>query len=168
MGATKKIQLLIVTTRDGLFEAFIFVSLGMCFAFFEIKMSARKSLFFFILSMMLMGAEIFALQSKGFIRQHDMYFFLVPTTFFFFCYIKDLELPDSPIYKTLRSLSSLIFYSHLWINGVVSKALRIIYEPLCNSWLHFMITLIVTIVFSYAIIKLSNYHRFKWLNILYV
>ena len=163
----KATQLIIVTTRDGLFEAFFFVSMGMYFAFFEVKMSIKNALLLFVFSMILMGAEVFFLQYIGFIREYDMYFFLVPVTFFFFCLIITVKLPDRPIYKTLRMLSSLIFYSHLWINLVVSKALQVLFEKIYGSYFHFLITIIITIVFSYVILKMSGRQRLKWLKTLY-
>ncbi|MBR0278261.1 MAG: acyltransferase [Clostridia bacterium] len=161
---TKKI---IVTTRNGLFDAFFFVSMGMYFSFFGIKVRAKKAFLLFAFSMFAMGVEVFVLQYAGFIRAYDMYFFLVPASFFFFSFIAGLQLPYSPVYKTLRLLSSLIFYSHLWAYLVVSKLLHLVYSSLLDTCIRFMLTLILTIAFSFAVIKLSNCKGFKWLKVLY-
>ena len=166
-NALKYIKKIIVTTRDGLFEGFFFVSLGMYFSYFDIKIPSNKTLPLFFFSMFAMGVEVFVLQYAGFIRGHDMYFFLVPATFFFFLYILRLQLPDNAVYKKMRVLSSLIFYSHLWVNTIVSKLLRLFYSPLHGTFIQFIFTLILTIVISFAVIKISSYKRFRWLKVLY-
>lgn len=163
----KILQKVILTTRNGIFDGFIFVSIGMCFAFFNIKIEKKKALIYFIISMVLMFFEVFILEYFHYIRGKDMYLFLIPATFFFFCFVIQVELPNSPLFKTLRILSSLIFYSHLWVNTIVSKALKIIYEPLTETCLHFVLTIIITIIVSLIIIKSSKTQRFKWLKILY-
>ena len=149
-------------------EGFFFVSIGMFFAFYEVKITKKKALFGFVFSMILMFFEVFILQYNHYIRDYDMYVSLVPTTFFFFCFVRQVELPNSPIFQTLRMLSSLIFYSHLWVGAIVSKVLRIIYEPLLKTCLQFLLTLFITIICSLTIIKLSEFSKFKWLKKLYL
>jgi len=161
------LQKVIYTTRDGLFEGFFFVSIGMCFAFYNISISKATALIGFSVSMFAMFIEVFVLQHFGFIRAHDMYLFLTPATFFLFGYIQQIKLPDNPVFKTLRLLSSLIFYLHLWVRAIVLRALRMIYEPLAKSFLLFVLTLAVTIICSFIIIKLSEREKFKWLKKLY-
>lgn len=163
----KLLQKVIVTTRDGLFEAFLFVSIGMYFAFFNVKIKKKKALIGFAVSMIIMFGEVFILQHNHYIRGYDMYFFLVPATLFLFSFIQQVELPESPIFKTLRMLSSLIFYSHLWVESIVSGVLRIIYEPSLKTCLPFLLTLFITIICSLVIIKLSAFSKFRWLKSLY-
>lgn len=163
----KLLKNIIVTTRDGLFEGFFFVSMGMYLAFFNVRIKKKRALIGLGLSMILMLLELFILQYNHYIRAYDMYFFLVPATFFFFCFILQVELPNSAVYKTLRILSALIFYSHPLIKNIVSKVLLITYEPLLESGLPFLLTLFITIIFSLAIIKLSELSKFRWLTNLY-
>ena len=105
----KIVELAIATTRNGLFEGFLFVGLGMFLAFSNFSISKKKSLYCFLISMVLMLIEIVVLEKANWINGHDMYLFLVPVTFFGFMYIKDITLANSPVYKVLRNLSSLIF-----------------------------------------------------------
>lgn len=161
------IEKVIVTTRDGVFLGFPFVSLGMCFAFFDIKISKKKSFVGLCISMVLLLFEVFLFQYIGFVHEHNMYLFLVPVTFFLFAFVKEVQLADNAIYKTLRTLSSLIFFGHLWVGAVVGKLLSFISEGLGDSWLKFVISLIVTIIWAYIVMKLSERKKFKLLSYLY-
>lgn len=161
---TKKI---IVTTRDGLFEGFLFVGIGMLFAFYNLSVSKKKSLIGFTIAMILMLFEAALLKYFDFVREYDMYLFLPLATFFGFSYISQVELPDNPVYKKLRMLSSLIFYSHVWVSKVAGKILRIINDSLPETCLLFILTLIITIVVSIIVIKLSDVSELKWLKKLY-
>jgi hypothetical protein len=94
--------------------------------------------------------------------------FLAPAAFFLFCFLLEVKLPDHPCYRTLRSLSALLFYSHIWISFLTKKALVVICPPLAGGFPEFLITLILTLVFSWAVIRLSEYRRFHWLKALYI
>ena len=163
----KTMQKVIVTTRDGFFNGFFFVGLGMLFAFYDFHIPRKKALIGFICSFALMFIEAISLKYFDFVRATDMYLFLIPTTFFGFSFILQTELPDSPVYLKLRTLSSLIFYSHLWVNFIVSKGLKLINEPLSKSPLLFIFTTFITILGSWFVIKLSEKEHFRWLKVLY-
>ena len=136
----------------------------MYIAFSKVKIKRVNALIGFMFSMIILFFEVFILQYVHFIREYDIYFALVPVTFFLFCFAIQTGLPDKQIFKTLRALSSLIFYSHLWINEVVSKGLKIIYEPLRNTCVQFVLTLFITIIGSLVVMKLSEIQKFKWLK----
>lgn len=163
----KLVQKVIVTTRDGLFEGFLFVSIGMCFAFCNITITKTKALIGFALSMAAMLFEVFILVYYKIPREFDIFLFLVPATFFMFAYVLQVDLADGPIYKNLRLLSALIYYSHFWVIRVVTVLLKKISVPLANTCLCFILSLAITLIFSAAVIKLSNTKKFKFLKILY-
>ena len=163
----KIVKSIIVTTRDGFFEGFFFVGLGMLFAYYEIIIPKKKALIGFWCSFSLMFVEAFFLKFIGFVRATDMYLFLIPTTFFGFAYDKKAKIPDSPIFLELRRSSSLIFYSHPWITVFVSVGLKHIYAPLAYTPLLFLLTTIVTITASFVVIRLSEHRHFQWLKLLY-
>lgn len=161
------IQKVIVTTRNGLFEGFLFVGIGMFFAFYKIKIKKKWALMGFWIFMILMFFEVCFLAFIQFSNQHDMNFFLVPTSFFMFAYILNCKLPDSKIYKNLRVLSSLIFYIHFDIPLTARLILFLINPDLVLSFYVFPLTLVITIFYGVMIIIISNYSRFTWLKNLY-
>lgn len=163
----KQAEKIIVTTRDGLFDAFFFVSMGMYIAFSDIRIKPEKAASLFGISMLALLIETLILQRLGFAREHDMYLFLGPSVFFLFCFLIDVELTDSPIYKKMRSLSTLIFCIHPWILHALTIILdNIAGDNIINCNL-FVLTLASTILLSFFIIGLSEYSLFKWLKLLY-
>lgn len=163
----KLIKRVIVSTRDGLFLGFIFTGIGMLFAFYEIPVKRERAKAGFLISMLLMLLESYILWQLDSIREGDVYFFLVPAAFFLFAYVQCIELPDRKIYKTLRMLSVIIYFIHLWVYYVVRKALKMICAPLSGTWVVFAITLVATLVIAAAILKLSERPRLKWLKRVY-
>lgn len=165
----KLFQEVIATTRNGLFEGFLFIGIGMLFAFFKIEISMKKAVWGFVISYLLMFFEAFFVKYFHFIRAEDMYIFLVPTTFFMFYIAKNIKLKDNKIYLILRQLSSLIFYMHLWVRVVVSKVFLILFDiNIGKTCLKFIITLGVTIIGALVVVKLSKCKCFHWLRYLYV
>ncbi len=160
-------QHLFVTTRNGLFEGFLFVTIGMLFAFYPISIKQKHAFMGLIFSMILLALEIFVFHYFHFVREGNMFLFLVPTVFFLFSFVYHLEFPNHPIYQALRTLSSIIFYLHMWIYSVVSKVLESIQIGLDQTFFNFIITLSITIICSILIMKLSHQQKFKWLQKLY-
>jgi len=157
----------IVNTRDGLFDGFLFVSIGALFSQEKVKISKNASLVGFLVSLILLFTESFTLRHFNFIKNYDMYIFLVPTTFFAFSYVKQLELADSGKYKKLRNLSTLIYFMQLWVSPVAEVLLSKIDPSLGRSFLRFLLTLFVTIILGLMVIGLSEKKPFRWMKRLY-
>ena len=154
-----------ITTRNGLFFAFFFVSLGMILSDKEIIISRKKSLFFFVLSLFLLFAEVFVITYFDIAKDYNILIFIIPSVLFCFLFLKTIDLKDFKI--DIRKISSLIFYSHLLILEVVSYFLKISGIHIQNTPLLFIIVLAVTILFSSVIIYISNKKHFRWLKSIY-
>lgn len=150
---------IINTTRDGLFEGFFFVGIGMLIAYKPICMKFRSALIGFFISMILLFAETITVRYLGWNREQDMYVMLVPSTFFLFYFVSHLELKEREVYINLRFMSNLIYYVHLLIRDII-----LILFGLNN----FILTVIVIIICSMIIIKLSNTKKFGWLKKVYM
>lgn len=166
-GILKILQSIMVTTRNGLFEGFFFMSMGMFFAYYRIALSRRMVVIGFVISMVFLLLEVILLEYFDFIREHDMYFFLAPVTFFFFALACQVEVGDSDIYRTMRRLSSLIFFIHLEINEIVVELLKIIYEPWSKNGMRFLLVFMCSLLASMVILGLSEKKRFGWLKKVY-
>lgn len=163
----KTLQKIIVTTRDGFFEGFFFVGLGMLFSCYDINISKKKALIGFLCSLFLMLVEAIVLKYINYVRATDMYLFLVPTAFFGFCFVLKTQLPYNSIFLVLRRISSLVFYLHPWVTVFVSIGLKQINATLANSPLLFVLTTIITIIVSFVVTRMSKYRHFQWLKRIY-
>lgn len=166
-GLLKLVKKAIISTRNGLFVGFLFTGMGMLYAFYDIPITKRRARAGCLISMALMLVEALTLKKLNFIRESDVYFFLVPTVFFLFAWIRCVKLPDSEMYRDLQALSAIVYYIHVWVLRIVDRALSRIGGPLAAVWVVFFVTLAVTLVFSMAILKLSDRPRLKWLKRLY-
>ena len=165
----KTIQKVIIT-RDGLgiFEVLLFVGMGAYVAFYDFKLPRKSTLIGLVVSFILMFIEAMGLKQLGFVRDANMYLFLVPVTWFMFGLIVNYRISSkSTIFETLKALSSLMFYIHLWIKWFLNKFFIIIGVNVDKTCLLFILAVCVSIVASYVIYSVSNIERFNWLKKLY-
>lgn len=153
------------TTRNGLFFAFFFVSLGMILSNKEIIISKYKSLFFLIISLLLLFVEVFVITYFDIAKDRNILLFTVPSALFCFLYLKKVKLKDTK--WNIRKISSLIFYSHVWVIEMVSYCSKILGIHIQSTPLPFLIVLTVTILISIITIKISNTKKFGWLKNIY-
>lgn len=113
-------KLYMVTWRNGIFNAFVFTSLG-CVLGIRERMKSKNSLFFSILFGVGFIAEAYIM--KGIVPSSDanFLFLLIPFSFFFFDFLCGIDLPDNYIYVKLRKMSMLIFLSQrLFLTAIPS------------------------------------------------
>ncbi len=161
----KMVQQVIVTTRNGLFEGFLFMTIGMLLANRNIVLKLSTVAVGFLASMLLLGCEVLLLRHLGWIRQWDMYLFLIPAVFFLFYGAIHLEVRERPLYLHLRKLSALFFYSHTFFDAFLCEMLAA--WGWDNSILHYLCVVTVTFIFSEAVILASGHRSFGWLKKLY-
>lgn len=157
-----------VTTRDGLFDGMIFVGIGAYIAYEGFNIPKKKALAGFFISYALLFAESFFVTGMHIIREHDIYIFLVPLTYFAFGLASSWRLPSkSSVFKTLRKLSGLIYFIHMWIKRIIAK-LSATYElNIEKTCLFFLVVALISVLLSFAIIKLSEKRHFEWLKKIY-
>ncbi len=156
-----------VTTRNGLFEAFTFVSMGLILADHRDHLPKRTSLICLILSMAGFAGELLLVKHFSGRIENDYYISLLPAIFFFYRYISKIKLEPSDKYKTLRKSSTLIYFTHPWVKNVLGSVLKRVNSTLPDTCLLFILTVICCILLSMAVIKLSEIKGFKWLKKIY-
>lgn len=164
----KLVQKVIVNTRYVLFVGFIFVSLGMYLALMKITFPMKQSYIGFIVSVILLSIEITVLHYLKIPRTYEIFMFLIPTAFFLFYIVSNINLSNNYIYIKLRILSSLIYFLHVGIKLVVDKLIAVFnVGGIEGTPLRFICVLLITVIISLLIIKLSNFKKLKWLKKLY-
>lgn len=152
------------TARNGLCEGLLFIVMGMLFAVRPFKLSVKRAVLFLALSFFLLCAEVFALAKLGWIREYDMYLGLIPTVFFLFYVSITVKLPDSPRYKKIRTLSSLIYFVHM-IPAELLIAVPALRSLPGGSPSNYIFAVASACVLSFLIVRLSE--RFPRLRCLY-
>lgn len=160
----KVYKLTFSTTRNGVFMGFIFVLMGAIFSNRKIILRTRTALIGFVVSMLCLFAEVFLLKQNDIPIEYNMYVFLLPATFFLFSFAASIKLKDRFIYKHLRSIGMIIYFSHLLVYELISFAVSVI-DRYCSVWLaryQFVLSLSLTLVIAIFIDWLSHKDRFNW------
>lgn len=162
----KAAQNIMPTTRNGLFEGLCLIAMGMYIAQKPTRLTLRTSLIGLAASMLFLAAEILILVKLDFIRAYNMFLGLLPATYFLLQTALRLPLPDHPIYKKLRAMSSMIYFSHMLVYTIAVLPLESS-GILTNSLGLYGLTVLLTIALSAGIITLSKRKRFDKLHYIY-
>ena len=162
----KGYKLAFSTTRNGVFMGFIFVLMGATFSNSKIILKTRTALIGFVASMLCLFVEVFLLRYNDIPIEYNMYIFLLPATFFLFSFATSIELKDSSIYKHLRSIGMVIYFSHLFVKKFTSLFVGFIDKNFNIELIRyqFILSLSFTLLIALFLSWLSQKERFKWVN----
>ena len=150
-----------VTTRNGLFFGTIFVSLGAYLAKHEIPSQTNQLSLLTGISIALYIMECMLLKINGRITDlSSMYLMLVPCVFFLFIRLTRSKLSHRHLYTTLRSLSLLIYVTHILFSQACLWLM-----PDMNSFMLYAISIGFSFLLSYLIYHIS--FTYKWLKQIY-
>lgn len=148
------------TTRNGVFEGFLFVAAGTLLARRKKKHEAKKSFVLFCLSLLLLTAES-ALASLFDTRlEYDMYIMLVPCAYFLFETALGIGVKCPKLCRLFRSYSSAIYFTHM----LVFEFIRIAEPVKLGKMTVFALTLVGTFAVSTVMIKLAETKHGKFLK----
>ena len=154
------------TTRNGVFMGFIFVLMGASFSRREMVLKPLLSLAGFLVSMAALAAEAYLLETHKIPLEYNMYVFLLPAVYFLFSLAYAIALKERPIYRRLRSIGMLVYFSHLFVNTFVSLFIRMLakYWHVSIGEYQFVISLSITLCLAICVEWLSRKDKFKWIN----
>lgn len=103
------------STRNGLFFGFMFMQLGVWVFQTEPKLNFFKKhgLTLFIVGLVLMGLELTFIRRFSTPYDYNMYFSLIPATFFLFMGALNLKLKNTTVYGHLSKMASNMYFSHM-------------------------------------------------------
>ncbi len=148
-----------LTTRNGLFFGSFYVSLGIVLSKRERTLPFRLNLLFFFVSLMLLTVEVFSVRHFEFSQGIDMWFLAVPTTYFLFAFLKQIDMQDRPFFAYFRPFSLLMYVSH----GLFMIRFKDLLDM--NSLFYFIVVFVGTVLLSAFIIYMSK--RWERLSVLY-
>ncbi len=157
------------TTRNGVFFGLIFVLIGALFAQKRIVINNILAIVGLFISFIVMFFEVYLLSIYSHPKDYNMVLSLLPVIFFIFYLASHIKLKNRPIYRRLRVIGVLIFFTHLFVDYFVS----LIIENVNNiiginlTGFHFIITILFTTILAVIIERLSKTNRFQWLKYLF-
>lgn len=143
------IKKIIITTRDGIFMGFLFMGMGMVFAFKPVFIKMRTAVFLFVITMLLFLCEVMVVRRFNLAQGYDTCLFLAPVAFFLFYIVLHIELPSHKMYKHLRKWSVYMFLLH----PIVMELTITVRSELLhgNLLLNYCMVVVVTILASECI-----------------
>ncbi len=157
---------IILTTRNGLFFGFFYVSLGMLFAHAEISISKKKNIIYLIIAYGFLLVELALTEYLKIADGHELSFSIIPVTFFLFYIVKESRFRLGKNYE-LGSLSALMYYLHMWIGKIYRLILSGIPNTMPKATVVFLLSLATTVALSRVIIVLSKKEKYRFLNYFY-
>lgn len=154
LNAINTYDKLFLTTRNGVFFGLIFVLLG----FYATEKDCRqnRNIVSFVLSVIALLIEIYALRYCGIARSYDMVLFSVPVTFSLFKIVQQMQIKDKAVYFHFRKLSSYIYFSHLWIAFLLEFFVTKVLHIRINSLANCLLVLLILILSYIGIIKIKS------------
>lgn len=148
-------------TRNGLFYAPVFVAMGAWLGHSERTHTPRVNAVGFVLSMVIMSVEGFALHHLGWQRHDSMYLALLPCMYFLFQLI--LSWSRKP-QKSLRVISTWIYLIHpLFIVAVrgAAKVTGLVDVLVHNSLIHYLLVSVLSVLSAVFVAKLPIFRKKK-------
>ena len=149
------------TTRNGLFFALFFVTLGAIMSQREIHLKPLKSGIYTLISLLFLTWEAFNLKFYSQPNDYNIMIGLIPTAYFGFQFLLGLDLKFKWDYKFLRDSSTVIFFCHplfLILFNVLFPLYGQNYDEI-KSVLRFLFVLILSFGFSVLVVKLRDHKR---------
>lgn len=146
----------LVTARDGIFFAPIFVVIGAAAARLR-RPALKASAIGFAVSFLCLILEVTLYAALGVLNDKScMFLSLIPALYFLFNMLLKVKIPNKPVYRSMRQDSTLIYVSHILFARVLLIMLPSVHLVV------YLGTLACAQVFSSTIIRLSD--RYKWLK----
>ena len=144
-------------------SAFVWIVIGKIFAEKKIRISNIFTLIGGLMSAILLYAEWFFVRTINGSFNNDCYFFLIPTVFFLFQFVRHINLSSNKVTRFLGKCSTLVYTTHMPTITVVSFLCR---RMGCNlrALIVFTIVAIICTLGSYIVLKIEKHHVFKWLK----
>lgn len=157
------------TTQTGLFTGVPYVLIGALFAQGKIKINKWLSAVCLMISLILMAVEVYTLKTHNIPKDYNMLLFALPTVVFLFSVAFQLKLKDRPVYRKLRAVALLIYFSHLLVHHVVMLLMEVVNKFTGVNLIPYAFFVSVPIItgLAFLIEYMSHKKRFEWLRYLY-
>lgn len=152
------------TTRNGVFEGFFFICFGRLVAEKQLSFG-KKALPLLLLSIVAVYCELVFVTEMKLARAHDMMLTSPFMAIFLFDVARNSHL-RSQYGFLMRKISSLMYFTHLWVDTIVRGLLSRANQPILISF-RFLISLCGTLIVSYVIVIASQKERLRFLKSLY-
>lgn len=165
------------STRNGMFDALLFVAFGMIIASHPVKLHATSLALLFILSCVGLELEAFLVHgvdvTKDGVIPNDLFICMIPGAFFAFILSNRILVPVKFSTIHVRNLSTIIYFVHPWVQYIVVVMERCTTRLVggtkveFGNMLSFLVVLLICLVIYRGILYLERFSGLGWLRHLY-
>ena len=149
------------TTRNGLFFAPLFLTIGVGFAKKRIVMKKGIAILGFVVSVCCLLLESILVDKNLVTEDHDIYLML-PLVIFFLMYLAlHVQIKEKPIYPRLRYIGEYIFFLHLAIVDIILAIFPTISPIFC-----YLLVFVIATALAVCFTLLSEKGKWKYLRLL--
>ena len=145
-----------VTARNGIFEGFVFVTIGAIIALKKISINIKYSSIGFIVSLALIVAEFLVVKKLDLQNTNILYISLLPAAFFAFFVFYNIKIDNVKAGVFLRKMSTIIYLIHMLVFRLSVMILDNYYTNIEESMIMFYIVTFVSILLAFIIVYLSR------------
>lgn len=135
----------------------VWISLGQIFSSQLDKIENNKKILFPLSILFSIACYLFVIWNNNLFINY----LIVPSCFITFVLLK---LSQKPIYKKMRDMSILIFFSHFLIFGTKGMFCKILNDTLLTNYIFYILVLASCVIFSLVILYLENKKGFHFLK----
>ena len=156
-----------VTTRNGIFEGFLYIAIGAWFAQCPRSIPLKGAAAGFVLSMALALAELLVSRHLRWLREPDLYAFQVPCAFFLFSMASQLPLKESNHWSHLRHLANITYFIHVWVYKLLESGFAAVGLDITVPCIFFLASAAVSLLLAEGLIRLQKLPKFNFIRQLY-
>lgn len=156
-----------VTARNGLSEGMLFICLGILVSIKGKAHSLPLSVMGGIICLALQAIELYYVKSNDMAIHYDTFIMLPFTAYFLFQTVLALSTDYHRVFPYLGPASTLIYLVHPWVIILLMFSDKLLHTHFMDFIIPFIIVLIITLIISWGILRLSNTSKFSWLRKLY-
>lgn len=165
------------STRNGIFDALLFVAIGMWIAGHPINVPTSVVMLLVLVSCVGLEVEAYIVHSldiaKDGVIPNDLFLFLIPGAFSAFVLSMRQLVPLGFRTVHARNFSTVIYFVHPWVQYIVVVFERCISRLTggrvveLGNMLSFLVVLLICLIIYRVILYLEQYSCFRWLRHLY-
>jgi len=161
----KTIFFLVNTTRNGLFFALFFVTLGAKMTQLKYQLKPLKAGFYTLLSLLFLTWEAFSLRFYSHPNDYNFMIGLIPTAYFGFQFLLGIDLKFKWNYKFIRDSSTVIFFIHPLFLIVFNIIFPLYFQDYTaiHSVIRFLFVFISSLLFAILVVSLRTHPKLSFL-----
>ncbi len=164
-SAMDQFEIIFPSAYASFFVSILWIQIGKIFAEHNFSAYNKNVKWILLFSLMLLYAERAIIMHFQFARENDCYLMLIPVCSSIFLLLMQFPIQNVSSAKTLRACSIMIYALHGSLLPIIRKLIEWWqFNDTVSSYILFIITIILCLIYCLAVLKLEKYEHLQWLK----